>query len=97
MANWPIARIDAWNTLLKARAIENMTYVIGVNRLGLDANNYKYSGSSQIINYFGEIVSMLPQNDNGIISSALCLKTQNNIRHKLGFLNDRDVFSVKVF
>ena len=44
MANWPIPRIDAWDTLLKARAIENMSYCIGVNRIGEDENGYKYNG-----------------------------------------------------
>ena len=51
MANWPITRIKAWETLLKARAIENMCYTIGVNRIGIDANDYKYSGNSIIVDF----------------------------------------------
>ena len=97
MANWPVARIEAWNTLLSARAIENMTYVIGVNRTGKDANNYEYSGSSKIINYLGEEIASLPKNQSGIVSCILSKKNQEKIRGKLGFLNDRDSFSVKVF
>ena len=97
MANWPVTRIEAWNTLLKARAIENMTYVIGINRTGKDANNYEYSGSSQIVNYLGEEIASLPKNQIGVVSGILSKKNQEKIRGKLGFLNDRDSFSVKVF
>ncbi|HBK70487.1 MAG TPA: amidohydrolase, partial [Flavobacteriaceae bacterium] len=46
VANWPKPRITAWSTLLKARAIENMSYVVGVNRIGADDNGHEYSGNS---------------------------------------------------
>ncbi len=46
VANWPIQRIDAWNTLLKARAIENQAYVFGVNRVGTDGNGLEYPEST---------------------------------------------------
>ena len=46
VANWPKPRINAWNALLKARAIENMVYTVGVNRIGTDANELEYTGSS---------------------------------------------------
>lgn len=46
IANWPSRRIDHWKTLLKARAIENQVYVIGVNRIGVDGNNLEYTESS---------------------------------------------------
>ncbi|PWG06056.1 amidohydrolase [Polaribacter aquimarinus] len=94
MANWPVARIKAWDTLLKARAIENMTYVIGVNRTGKDANNYEYSGNSLIVDYLGEEVSSLENNKIGIIKAILNKPQQNKIREKLGFLNDKDVFKI---
>ncbi|PQJ80081.1 amidohydrolase [Polaribacter porphyrae] len=94
MANWPVARVKAWDTLLKARAIENMSYVIGVNRTGSDANNYKYSGNSLIIDYLGNEISNLPKNQVGIISAFINREKQDNIREKLGFLNDRDSFSI---
>ncbi|QVY64277.1 nitrilase family protein [Polaribacter sp. Q13] len=92
MANWPVTRIKAWDTLLKARAIENMTYVIGVNRTGKDANNYAYSGNSLVIDFFGEELSNLKKNEVGIVKATLLKSEQNRIREKMGFLNDRDSF-----
>jgi len=94
MANWPVTRIKAWRTLLKARAIENMSYTIGVNRTGLDANNYQYSGSSLIVDYLGETLSNLAENEVGIISAVLKKDHQNKIRNKLGFLKDKDSFTI---
>ena len=95
MANWPVKRIKAWDTLLKARAIENMSYTIGVNRIGIDANNYSYSGNSLIVDYLGEEIASLPKNEVGLISSVISKKSQNKVREKLGFLNDRDSFSIE--
>ena len=94
MANWPITRIKAWETLLKARAIENMCYTIGVNRIGIDANDYKYSGNSIIVDFLGEEISNLQPNKYGFIYFTLNKKVQNNVRNKLGFLNDRDTFKI---
>ena len=94
MANWPVKRIKAWDTLLKARSIENMSYTIGVNRTGTDANQYQYSGNSLIVDYLGEELSSLPKNKAGIVSATICKKSQNALREKLGFLNDMDSFSI---
>ena len=49
VANWPVARIGAWETLLRARAIENLSYVVGVNRLGQDGNGLEHNGNSAVI------------------------------------------------
>lgn len=94
MANWPIARIKAWDTLLKARAIENMSYTIGVNRIGVDENQYQYCGNSLIIDYLGTQLSDLQYNEEGIIVSKINKKDQENTREKLGFLKDKDSFSI---
>ena len=56
-ANWPSARIDAWNTLLRARAIENESYVVGVNRTGTDGMGLQYNGHSQAIDFKGNVLS----------------------------------------
>src|SRR5690606_9319375 len=54
VANWPTARIDAWDTLLRARAIENLSYVVGVNRIGQDGGGVEHNGHSAIISPKGE-------------------------------------------
>jgi omega-amidase len=56
VANWPMTRIDAWNTLLRARAIENLSYVVGVNRVGQDENGVEYNGNSAIISPKGDSI-----------------------------------------
>jgi predicted amidohydrolase len=94
VANWPSKRNLAWKTLLKARAIENMTYTIGVNRIGTDGNNLTYTGDSMIVDYLGETVSDLPEGKVGIITTTLEKENQDLIRKKLGFLNDKDQFEI---
>ncbi|MCE7067235.1 amidohydrolase [Dyadobacter sp. CY326] len=59
VANWPAKRAHAWNTLLKARAIENQSYVVGVNRIGVDPNGLTYQGDSVALDYLGEPLHML--------------------------------------
>jgi omega-amidase len=63
VANWPAVRREQWLTLLKARAIENLCYVIGVNRTGTDGNGVNYSGDSCVINHVGEVVLDLGSSD----------------------------------
>ncbi|MGJ8743315.1 amidohydrolase [Polaribacter sp.] len=95
IANWPVNRIHAWIALLKARAIENMSYVIGVNRTGKDANNYHYSGNSLTLDFLGEEIAHLPKNKVGIITATLDKNEQQKTREKLGFLNDKDDFKIE--
>jgi predicted amidohydrolase len=63
IANWPARRVDHWNALLKARAIENQLFVLGVNRTGLDAKGLEYVKSSQVINPNGELITPLVSED----------------------------------
>lgn len=94
VANWPKPRINAWNALLKARAIENMSYCIGVNRVGLDANNYEYSGNSAVYDVLGEKISNIKPYEE---QTEIIVLDKNHIetnREKLQFLNDRDKFSL---
>lgn len=53
VANWPSARRHAWQTLLRARAIENLCYCAGLNRVGIDGNNLHYSGDSAVLDFLG--------------------------------------------
>ncbi|WP_299014438.1 amidohydrolase [uncultured Polaribacter sp.] len=94
MANWPVTRIKAWETLLKARAIENMSYVIGVNIVGTDANGYNYSGNSLVVDYLGEEIASLENNKVGFVTAKLDKTKQDFTRNKLGFLSDRDSFKI---
>ncbi len=63
VANWPAVRSAAWKTLLNARAMENQAFVMGVNRIGSDGNNYAYSGDSAIVNPRGELISTTANED----------------------------------
>ena len=91
VANWPKIRINAWDSLLKARAIENMSYSLGVNRIGEDANNLIYPGHSSCYDFFGSTLFFMDSKDDvGFIDlsySNLHLK-----RKKYPFLMDRDNF-----
>ena len=94
VANWPKKRIRAWDTLLRARAIENMCYCIGVNRTGLDGNNHQYIGHSAVYNVMGERISTNLFEDE--FTETLTMEKshiETNRRH-LQFLNDRDDFNL---
>ena len=54
VANWPAPRRHAWTTLLRARAIENLSYCIGVNRVGVDGNSIAYAGDSAVLDFLGQ-------------------------------------------
>ena len=91
----PAARSDAFTTLLKARAIENKCYVIGVNRVGVDGNGLEYSGDSRILGPKGEIIeSSLPDSIDSRIAE-LSLNKLNDFRIKFPVLNDADMFEIK--
>lgn len=94
VANWPKPRISAWDILLKARAIENMCYTIGVNRVGIDANNLEYSGHSAAYDCLGEQVASTTENVEEIAIVTLEKKHISAVRNKLNFLNDRDSFII---
>lgn len=93
IAHWPEIRIDAWNVLLKARAIENLSYVIGVNATGTDGNHIAYSGASQLINYKGEVVENLGDRET---NSTVVLDKEplEAFRAKFQALKDVDAFEL---
>ena len=95
IASWPKIRIAAWDTLLKARAIENMCYTIGVNRVGVDANDFEYPGHSVVLDAFGNEILTTKENQEEIGSVILDKNSLIDVRNKLQFLNDRDSFKFK--
>ena len=95
VANWPKPRISAWNALLKARAIENMSYCIGVNRVGIDGVNSTYSGHSAVYNVLGETISNIKPSEEHIDIVTLEKRHISAYRNKFKFLNDRDSFTLK--
>lgn len=94
VANWPKIRINAWDTLLKARAIENMSYTIGVNRIGEDDNKFKHNGHSQAIDFLGEYI-LEPVEVKGVFVVKLNKEELISARKKFNFLNDQDRFVLK--
>ena len=94
VANWPKPRINAWDALLKARAIENMSYCIGVNRVGIDANNHEYPGHSAVYDVLGNQILDFQPNQEAIGIIHLDKTHIETYRIKLNFLNDRDIFSI---
>lgn len=95
VASWPTPRMNAWTTLLKARAIENMSYVMGINRIGTDINGHQYSGNSILVDCFGRELSALKDNQKGCIEAVLDKDKQEVSRNKFSFLEDRDLFELK--
>lgn len=95
IANWPKPRIAAWDILLKARAVENMCYCIGVNRVGLDANNLEYPGHSAVYDLFGNVVKQATANSEETFLASLTKDHIKSYRQKLQFLSDRDSFNLE--
>jgi predicted amidohydrolase len=92
-ANWPTVRIDAWNTLLKARAIENLCYVAGVNRVGSDPS-VAYSGGTWLFDYKGKTVAADQAVEQAIVAEA-DLEALRAFRRKFPAADDSDDFVIK--
>ncbi len=95
-ANWPDARQNVWNTLLKARAIENQCYVAGSNPAGKDGLGISYSGESMIINPRGEILASPGIDGNTSITCGISLKELNDFRKKFPVHDDADDFRLNI-
>ncbi len=93
VANWPERRHHAWETLLRARAIENLAYVVGVNVTGTDGNDISYRGGSSIIDYLGEDVVSLGDQDAAACAN-LDLEKLDDFRKRFAFLMDADDFTI---
>lgn len=94
VANFPARRSYAWDQLLLARAIENQTYVIGVNRVGTDGNGHAYAGGSALIDYEGQVVTRLGT-QNTVFTTTIDPASQEQFQKKFQFLADQDHFFVQ--
>lgn len=96
VANWPEPRRDAWRTLLNARAIENQSFVVGVNRSGTDGNGHRYAGDSLILDHAGEALADAGgDGDSKTLRATLVREDMLAFRRKLPFLDDADRFGVR--
>jgi predicted amidohydrolase len=91
VASWPTPRVEAWLSLLKARAIENQCYVCAVNRVGTDPNCH-YSGGTQLIDPYGKVVAECPMEEATEISGTLDKDMLEAFRQKFPVLHDADKF-----
>lgn len=95
VANWPAPRYRVWEKLLMARAIENQCYVAGVNRVGTDGRQLKYSGNSMLVNPRGEPDLYLTPGIEEIKSIELSHEQLTGFRAKFPVLKDTDPFTLK--
>ena len=94
VANWPSRRHNAWATLLRARAIENLSFLAGVNRVGQDGNDLPYAGGSAIIDYLGNDLADLGDQP-GTATATLDLDALTNFRERFAFDKDADEFALE--
>jgi len=92
VANWPEKRKHHWKTLLMARAIENMCYVIGINRVGVDGKGNSYSGNSMVISPKGDRLAELKNEEEESLTIELSYKDMVQYREKFNVANDWDDF-----
>jgi len=89
VASWPDRRREAWQTLLKARAIENQCYTIGVNRVGEDGSKLSYAGDSTLIDFAGKSLLAIEKVE-GVFTAEISLTERRDFTRKLPFLSDQD-------
>jgi len=93
-ANWPYSRKFQWSTLLRARAIENQAYVVGVNRIGVDGNNFEYSGDSVVLSPLGETLVTTELNTECINTIELNYNKLQQYRNNFPVSLDADKFEI---
>jgi predicted amidohydrolase len=94
VANWPKPRTDTWNTLLKARALENQCFAIGVNRTGADGAGVEYDGHSVVYNYKGQLLNNV-SNQQEIQTILIHLEELQDFRKKFPVYLDWDNFDLR--
>lgn len=96
VANWPDARRDVWNTILKARALDNQVYVAGVNRVGKDGMDLSYAGDSTLIDARGKRLAKCEDYKNDIQTVNISLSDLQSFRKKFPVYLDADEFEIKM-
>lgn len=94
VASWPAVRVEPWKALLKARAIENMAYVAGVNRIGTDDYDLKYNGSSRVFDAVGDELKLKTEKKY-LLHTEISAHSLEKYRQNFRFLDDRDHFEIK--
>ena len=90
VASWPVTRMNAWESLLVARAIENQCYVAGVNRVGKDPSN-EYGGGSMVIDPYGKMIASCEDGVECSASTEIDIPMLEAFREKFPVLNDSDI------
>ncbi len=94
IASWPKVRQEVWETLLKARALENSSYVIGVNRTGFDHNKLEHIGGSQVLDMKGKSIARAIDKKENLIITTIEKETLDNFREKFPSYKDADDFMI---
>ncbi len=95
VAAWATSRKDVWKALLRARAIENMAYVCGVNRIGVDGRDFGYHGGSMIYSPKGNILADAGEGEEKIVTCTLQHEELEAFRAKFPTWQDADVFKIR--
>jgi predicted amidohydrolase len=94
VANWPAPRRLIWDTLLKARAMENQSFVVGVNRIGPDGNDMPHSGGTTVINFDGENILSATDHQQQIITTQLDFSKLDKFKNQFPAFLDADKFEL---
>lgn len=94
VANWPEKRNHAWSSLLTARAIENQSYVVGVNRVGIDGNGTEHNGKSTVFDTLGKSLFAFNEGEEAAKSVVLSSESLLKTRERFRFLKDADNFKI---
>jgi len=95
VANWPTQRVETWNTLLQARAIENQCYIAAVNRTGNDPVT-TYCGGTHLLDYFGKPIVSAKYNEENAVLGTINIQKLNDFRQKFPALKDADNFTIDI-
>ena len=96
VASWPDVRRNAWNSLLKARAIENQSFVVGVNRIGTDIDGLKYAGDSVVFDPMGNIKAKVDEYKEGSATVNISFSELKTFREKFPVWKDSDNFTINL-